>query len=247
MFRTPGVGLLAAFVAVALAACGGDDGPRRIVQIAQTDEACSPAAIDAKAGERLTFEIKNDGKKDHEVEGIEGMKLEELLVPAGRTRNLDYTTPKSGGTQKIKCYIPGGSSTIIEVRVSGDMGAAPGGSSGPGKAALTTKKAQATITVDLTEFRVVPDAPKVGAGPTKFVARNVSKMYVHELAVLRVKADGSFENMGEVEDIDPGKSGEVVLDLAKGRYVLACLIVPGQAGSPVDHFQQGMRVDFEVN
>ena len=246
MLRTPGVSLLAVVVAVALAACGGDDGPRRTVQIAQTDDACTPASIDAKAGERLTFEIKNDGKKDHEVEGIEGMKLEELLVPAGLSRKLNYTTPKNGGTQKIKCYIPGGSSTIIEVRVSGGMGAAPSGGSGAEKAAVTTKKANATVTVDLTEFRMAPDAKTVAAGPTKFVARNVSKMYVHELAVLRVKADGTFENMGEVEDIEPGKSGEVVLDLPKGRYVLACLIVPGQAGSPVDHFQQGMRVDLEV-
>ena len=37
-----------------------------------------------------------------------------------------------------------------------------------------------------------------------------------------------------------------VLDLPAGKYQLACLIAKGQAGSAVDHYQQGMVVPFEV-
>jgi uncharacterized cupredoxin-like copper-binding protein len=245
MHRVLLLAVLGALSAVMVAACGGDDGPRRIVQIVQTDDACTPATIDLKAGERVTFEVKNEGKKDHEVEGIDGTKLEELLVPAGLTRKLNYTAPDSGGTQKIKCYIPGGSATIIEVTISGGAGSAPTNVS-ESNSAVTTQAANATVNVDLTEFHVTPDVGSVAAGPTKFVAKNVSKAYIHELAVLRVKADGSFENAGEVEDVDPGKSGEIVLDLPKGKYVLACLIVPGEAGSTVDHYKEGMHVAFEV-
>jgi uncharacterized cupredoxin-like copper-binding protein len=61
-----------------------------------------------------------------------------------------------------------------------------------------------------------------------------------------VKDDGSFQNTGEVEDIDPGKDGSIVLDLPAGQYVLACLLVPGEAGSTFDHFKEGMKADFEV-
>jgi uncharacterized cupredoxin-like copper-binding protein len=69
---------------------------------------------------------------------------------------------------------------------------------------------------------------------------------VHELAVLRVKDDGSFENMGEVEDLEPDANGSVVIELTPGDYQLACLIVPGEAGSTVDHYQQGMHTAFTV-
>jgi uncharacterized cupredoxin-like copper-binding protein len=69
---------------------------------------------------------------------------------------------------------------------------------------------------------------------------------VHELAVLRVKDDGSYENLGEVEDIDPGKGGDVTLDLKPGKYVLACLITPGEAGSTEDHFSRGMHTELTV-
>lgn len=230
---------------VAAAACGDDDGDRRVIAITQTDEVCTPASIDLNSGEKVTFEVRNDGKKDHEVEGIEGTKLEEVLVPAGRTRNVKYTAPKSAGTQKIKCYVPGGSSTIIEVKVSGASGAIEGNESGSG-AAKSTKKSKNTVKVELAEFSVAPNRPSVPAGPTKFEAKNISKSDVHELAIMRVKDDGSFDNLGEVEDLGPGKSGEVVVDLAKGRYLLACLIVPGEAGSRYDHFKEGMKIEFEV-
>lgn len=38
----------------------------------------------------------------------------------------------------------------------------------------------------------------------------------------------------------------VTLNLAAGRYQLACLIVPGEAGSTTDHYQEGTHTDFTV-
>lgn len=100
------------------AACGGSDsGDRRVIQITQTDDACSPATIELAPGEKVKFEVKNDGKRDQEVEGIDGTKLEELLIPSGKTRSINYTAPKEAGDQKVKCYAPGGSSTILVLSV----------------------------------------------------------------------------------------------------------------------------------
>ena len=238
----------ALFGAILFAACGGDSSPRRVIQITQADDSCSPASIDLRPGEAVTFSVKNEGKKDREVEGIEGTKLEEVIVPSGRTREIDYDAPSKAGTGKIKCYVPGGSASIIELKISGAAaGSAKDASGGPSeKSAKTGKTPNDTVSVKLEGFEVMADKLAVAAGPTKFVAVNASKTDIHELAVLRLKADGSYENTGEVEDIAPGKSGEVVLDLPAGKYLLACLIVPGEAGSKEDHFQRGMRRDFEV-
>ncbi len=51
-------------------------------------------------------------------EGIEGTNLEEVIIPSGRTRSINYNAPSSEGEQKVKCYVPGGSSTVISLRVA---------------------------------------------------------------------------------------------------------------------------------
>lgn len=102
---------------ILLAACGGDDSDRRVIQIVQGDELCTPESIDLAPGEKVKFEVKNEGSKDKEVEGIEGTKLEEILVPSGKTRTLNYTAPNEAGTAKVKCYVPGGANNIITLNI----------------------------------------------------------------------------------------------------------------------------------
>ncbi|MGB4863091.1 MAG: cupredoxin domain-containing protein [Tepidiformaceae bacterium] len=102
------------------------------------------------------------------------------------------------------------------------------------------------VDVKLSSFKVVPDKTVVEAGKVKFTATNTEPVDVHELAVLKVNGPDDYENLGEVEDIDPGKGGDVTLDLEPGEYLLACLIAPGEAGSKVDHFQEGMKIEFTV-
>ena len=109
--------LFLAALASGAAACGSAGGGRP-VQVVMTDTTCLPNPIAIKTGEKVTFELKNDGKNDQEFEGIDGTKIEELLVPAGRTRKVDYTAPSQPGTQKAKCYIPGGFASIVELVVS---------------------------------------------------------------------------------------------------------------------------------
>jgi uncharacterized cupredoxin-like copper-binding protein len=243
MFRTLILVCLALAVLAGIA-CSSSGSGGRPVALAQNDDGCTPATIDATPGEKLDLQIKNNTGKDYEVEGIEGTQLEEVIIPGGRDRSVGYNVPGEGGTFKIKCYVPGGASTIIEVRAGEGAAAsdAPGGSASPTEAV----SADATVSVGLKEYQVIASAAAVNAGKIKFEATNNSTTQVHELAVLRVKDDGTFENMGEVEDIDPGSGGSVVIDLAAGRYQLACVIVPGEAGSTVDHYEQGMHIDFTV-
>ena len=110
--------LLAAALLLAAIALACTTGGGREIAITAEATACTPATLEVRAGEKVTFVMLNKAGGDRELEGIEGTKLEEVLVPDGRTRKINYTAPKETGTQKLKCYIPGGPSTIIEVRVS---------------------------------------------------------------------------------------------------------------------------------
>jgi hypothetical protein len=106
----------AAVLGAVLVACSVGGG--REIQIVATDDGCTPTTITATTSEKLTFVVKNDAGSDRELEGIEGTKVEEVLVPSGRTRKVNYTTPGQASTEKLKCYIPGGPSTIINLEVS---------------------------------------------------------------------------------------------------------------------------------
>lgn len=99
------------------AACGGDDADRHVITIVQSDTACTPDSIDLSAGEKVTFEVRNESGDDQEIEGEDGTRLEELLVPSGKTRSIGFTAPDETGTGTIKCYRPGGQETLIELRI----------------------------------------------------------------------------------------------------------------------------------
>lgn len=107
-------------IAVFVAACSSSGAGGREVQITQRDDGCTPTEFAAAPGEKLKLVIKNDSSNDpYEVEGIEGTKFEELNVPKGRTRSAGYTVPNSGEIHKLNCYVPGGVSTVLEVRTAG--------------------------------------------------------------------------------------------------------------------------------
>ena len=242
--------LLAAFVsllAVAIACSTGAAGGRE-VRITQQDDGCTPATVSVRPGEKLKLVVKNDAGKFFEIEGIEGTALEEVIIPEGRTREMGYTVPKKQGVYKLKCYSPGDVTTIIELQAEGEPvegdDAREGdqdGATSPGDAL----PADDTVRVDLNEFMVTPAKTSVKAGNIEFTASNRGKM-VHELAVLRVMDNGSFENMGELENLPAGESGTITVRLEAGEYQLACLIAAGEAGSDVDHYKQGMHTPFVV-
>jgi uncharacterized cupredoxin-like copper-binding protein len=97
------------------------------------------------------------------------------------------------------------------------------------------------------------DQVSVPAGKVKFDVTNVSKDTVHEMLISpisgldvtlpfsaaenRVDEEASGD-LGEVSELEPGKSGSLTLELKPGLYVLYCN-VPG-------HFDAGMWKTIEV-
>jgi uncharacterized cupredoxin-like copper-binding protein len=97
------------------------------------------------------------------------------------------------------------------------------------------------------------DKTIVTAGKVTFVVKNVSKETIHEMLVAPIKdkdaqlpfveADNKVDeeksgDLGEVSELDPGKSGVLTLELKPGLYVLFCN-VPG-------HYSAGMWTTLTV-
>jgi len=93
----------------------------------------------------------------------------------------------------------------------------------------------------------------VPAGKVTFEVTNMSKETVHEMIIAPAKDQNAklpyVENegrvdedaaghLGEVSELDPGKSGALTLDLKPGLYVLYCNI-PG-------HYMSGMWATLKV-
>jgi hypothetical protein len=104
---------LVLLAALLLAACSR--GSRREVVITIRNDTCTPTTVQAAPGEQLQLVLRSEATEPREVEGIEGTQLEEVIVRAGETRTVKFTMPTRGGPQKVKCYIPGGPSTIITI------------------------------------------------------------------------------------------------------------------------------------
>lgn len=233
--------------ALLLAACAASGAGGRPVAVTQTDDGCTPTVIEAVPGEKLDLRVKNDTGKTYEIEGIDGTNLEEVLVPEGRERSIGFNDPASGGTYHLKCYVPGGVSTIIEIHAGREGTGSVADDAGNGSESdIDLGPSDATVTVGLREWAVDPEPGSIQAGAIRFDATNESRALVHELAVIQIQEDGDLEVMGEIENLGAGESGSIVLDLPPGNYQLACLIVPGEAGSTADHYQQGMWIEFAV-
>src|SRR5262249_51616709 len=91
------------------------------------------------------------------------------------------------------------------------------------------------------------------AGSVTFQVSNKSEGLVHEFLVVKTDAaisalpynqedneikEDSVNSLGEVEDLNPGASGTLTLNMAPGKYVLLC----NKAG----HFKAGMAHAFTV-
>ena len=111
--------LVGAVALVALSvACGSSGEGGREVRITQGQDECTPTTIEATPGEKLKLVVTNDSDKEpYELEGEGGAKLEEIVVPEGKTREVGFDVPEEAGSYELKCYVPGDTETIIEVVV----------------------------------------------------------------------------------------------------------------------------------
>ena len=108
-----------------------------------------------------------------------------------------------------------------------------------------------TVKITATEMKLFASANRVSAGKVTFVVRNAG-LVEHEFVVLRTDApvsavpvvnfkaeeDQVGEVVDEAEDIEPGKTARLTVNLKPGKYLLLCNVV--------GHFQLGMRTSFRV-
>lgn len=119
-----------------------------------------------------------------------------------------------------------------------------------------------TVSVTLQEWAVVADKTSIPAGSVTFDAKNAGPDDPHELVVVKTDlsplalptdADGKVledgagvEMIGEIEELEPGKTGSATFDLKSGKYVLICNIYENAGGKSESHYKLGMVLPFTV-
>jgi uncharacterized cupredoxin-like copper-binding protein len=114
---------------------------------------------------------------------------------------------------------------------------------------------QQTITVSLNNYGFKFSPATIKSGNVKFFVTNDSPVTIHELWIVKTNAaidqlplisDGTkideeskaFTKLGSVDDLDPGKTGEMVMTLDPGRYIYFC----NQPG----HYKLDMRGELNI-
>lgn len=119
-----------------------------------------------------------------------------------------------------------------------------------GEPAVQADASKGQIAADLKEHTITLSASEVRAGSVTFLVRNRGGS-AHDFIVLRTdlaadklpvdpqtqkaREDG---RAGGLQELGPGKTGQLKLDLAPGRYVLICNVPT--------HYGLGMRTELTV-
>lgn len=116
------------------------------------------------------------------------------------------------------------------------------------KGAPTRAAPPRSVGVSLKEFKVLPSADRAAAGKVTFHVHNIGTVK-HEFVVIKtnkpaadlLKGNAADETgkVGEIDGLNPGKSGKVALHLKPGHYALIC----NQPG----HYKLGQHIDFTVS
>src|SRR5574341_1724751 len=116
------LGASAAVVSLVIIACGSSGAGGREVKITQGEDGCSPTSIEVTTGEKLKFVMTNETSGIYELEGEDDTEFQEVVVPEGKTRSAGFTAPNEEGTYPLKCYVPDGVETIIQVQATKGSG-----------------------------------------------------------------------------------------------------------------------------
>jgi uncharacterized cupredoxin-like copper-binding protein len=111
----------------------------------------------------------------------------------------------------------------------------------------------ATAGSNMTGMKMTATPDSVKAGRVTIRATNQSLDLVHEVIIVRPPANGAklpyddntvsiiekrIDDVGDVSDLPPGKSGSLTLTLTPGNYLLIC--------NQPNHYQAGMRTKLTV-
>lgn len=152
-----------------------------------------------------------------------------------------------------------GSVRVVAFAAAGLLAVGCTGGAAPSSAPPSSAPASAAgsggtvVTASTSEYKIDLGATSAPAGDVTFQIRNAGKIQ-HEFVVVKTdlaadklptaegevdEDDGQLEAVDEVEDIDPGASPTLSVNLPAGHYVVLCN-VPG-------HYDLGMHTDFTTS
>ena len=122
---------------------------------------------------------------------------------------------------------------------------------GEGGAEVSASEADTTVSAELGEYYIKPDAKSVDAGNIQFDVTNDGSLE-HEFVVIKtdtpaadlplvdgnVDEEAAGEVPGEIGSVEPGANETVTLSLDAGKYALICNL-PG-------HYKAGQYAEFQV-
>jgi hypothetical protein len=138
-----------------------------------------------------------------------------------------------------------------------------GGGSGTGVAGGECEEAgdDPGLAVTLDEWSIVSDEDELASGPVRFLASNRGEI-AHELYVVQtpnlesLPLDGDRgideealqpgQILAEIEEVPPGKTCALEVDLEPAAYVLLCNIADEGENQVRSHFLRGMRARVKV-
>lgn len=102
-------------------------------------------------------------------------------------------------------------------------------------------------TLEGDEWDISTDTDPLPAGQIVFEITNpAGNEHEHEVEVLLGASGTDQDELGEVEEIQPGETKTLVITLEPGQYELACNINEEHEGEEIDHYERGMHRDIEV-
>lgn len=239
------------FAAVAAAlllfgACTGDGSDVRTIRVEATDAGCAPATFDVGPGQRLRLVLANESGAAYSLTDPEG-RIETMEAVSGKEAERFADLPEGSATYVLRCLSEAGAETEVRIRAGeaagGESTAVPSPSAGDTR---SPDDPDTTLAVSLADYTVTLSEATVRTGRVMFIATNVSTGQAHELNILQLQADGSYQNEGGIAAMAPQQGGAVLAHLRAGTYRIACMIEIGEQGSTVDHYQQGMWTDLVV-
>jgi uncharacterized cupredoxin-like copper-binding protein len=141
------------------------------------------------------------------------------------------------------------------------IGAACGNDEDGGESPAAGATGGGPVQITLQEFAIASAPSSASAGSVSFDIENKGPDDAHEFVVFRTDleptelptlANGSVDEEGEglelvdeVEEIEPGDTGNLTVDLDAGNYVFICNIYDKEEKEA--HYQEGMRTGFTVS
>jgi uncharacterized cupredoxin-like copper-binding protein len=213
---------LAALLATGACTSSAEDG----FQVISNQTECIPERTSFDAGE-LTFTVKNEGNEPTELYVFgEGDKVISEVENVGPGTSRSLTVDLAAGDYQLGCK-PGqkGNGIRADITVTGEGG----------KVSAGTQPADREVEMTAVDHSFDLGDPKIKAGETILFEMKNEGEEPHEFEVF----DPDDKILGEIAEVDPGRTGQVTLTFEQpGTYRYICDVD--------DHQSRGMKGTFTV-